>query len=271
MTKRFHRKGAFAATLIAALLVTLAFAACSNIGGADTPAASDESVATTEAGASAPASVSAITPAAVDEITPAAADAPVTPSASAVDAEQPTSAPAVAQGEDKDKSDGESANSGKKKNEDKAGDSGKNSTKPDKKKRDTSKDSDKPAKNEKSKPQDDETITVSIAVDCLTLFDGDPALAEQVSSDGVMLSQKDVTVKVGASVYDVLKASGVAFVGKAYISSIRGLSEGDGGSKSGWLYNVNGVYPSIGVTKHTVESGDSVQFRYTLDGGKDVR
>jgi hypothetical protein len=103
------------------------------------------------------------------------------------------------------------------------------------------------------------------------LFDNDPGLAGQISDNGVVLAKKDVTVTEGDSVYDVIKASGVTFVGKTYISSVGGLSEGDVGAKSGWMYSVNGAFPSIGVTLYKVKSGDFVQLRYTLNGGADVR
>jgi hypothetical protein len=114
-------------------------------------------------------------------------------------------------------------------------------------------------------------ITVTISIDCLTLLASDPDMAGQVSDEGVMLAEKGVEVASGANVYEVLRASGVSFVGEAYISSISGLSEGDGGARSGWMYSVNGVFPTVGVTKYVAGSGDHVRFRYTLDGGADVR
>jgi len=117
----------------------------------------------------------------------------------------------------------------------------------------------------------DEKITVSVAVDCLTLYAADPDKAAMVSSNGIILAKKSVTVKKDASVYDVLKASGITFVGSAYVESINGLSERDGGSKSGWVYSVNGVFPGKGILKYTVKGNDAVAFRYTLDGGPDVK
>lgn len=123
---------------------------------------------------------------------------------------------------------------------------------------------------EPAKPVE-ETVAVSIAIDCKTLYAAHPDLAALVSKDGVICAKKDLTVKKGANVYDVLSASGVSFVGKAYISSVNGLSEGDGGGRSGWMYSVNGVFPGKGVLAYTVENGDVVAFRYTLNGGSDVK
>jgi hypothetical protein len=134
-----------------------------------------------------------------------------------------------------------------------------------------SKGDDKPKTDDKPKPETDAKITVSISADCQTLFDSDPELAGRISESGVILATKDVSVTAGANVYDVIKASGVTFVGKTYISSIGGLSEGDVGAKSGWMYSVNGAFPAIGVTSYKVKDGDVVRFRYTLNGGSDVR
>jgi hypothetical protein len=131
-------------------------------------------------------------------------------------------------------------------------------------------DSDKAVSDDTPKPATDTMITVSVAADCQTLFDNDPELAGQVSDNGVILAKKEVAVADGSSVYDVIKASGVTFVGKTYLSSIGGLSEGDGGAKSGWMYSVNSAFPAIGITLYKVKDGDFVQFRYTLNGGADV-
>jgi hypothetical protein len=110
-------------------------------------------------------------------------------------------------------------------------------------------------------------ITVTFFVDCKLLYEEDPELANLVSDKGVMIEGESVKVKKGASVLDVLRASGVKYAGSTYISSIGGLSEKDGGSESGWCYSVNGKFPSLGVTKYKVKDGDKVAFRYSLNNG----
>jgi len=71
---------------------------------------------------------------------------------------------------------------------------------------------------------------------------------------------------------DVLLSSGIEFEIKnnAYVSSIGGLKEKDRGALSGWLYRVNGMFPQVGPGEYQVRDGDSVEFVYTCDGGKDV-
>jgi hypothetical protein len=138
-------------------------------------------------------------------------------------------------------------------------------------------DSKKPAKNPGNTPTATDpakpvqaTITCTVTVDCKTLYAVDPDLAAKFGTNGVMLAKKTVTLKKGATAYDALKASGIKFVGKTYISGIGGLSEGDITSESGWVYNVGGVFPGVGVTVFELKDGDSVAFRYTIDGGPDV-
>ena len=55
-----------------------------------------------------------------------------------------------------------------------------------------------------------------------------------------------------------------------YIKSIAGDGEFDHGPQSGWMYCVNGKYPSYGVDKYTLDNGDRVKLRYTTNLGEDL-
>ncbi|MEA5004412.1 MAG: DUF4430 domain-containing protein [Christensenella sp.] len=125
-----------------------------------------------------------------------------------------------------------------------------------------------PAKTPETPPP--KTITCTISIDCATALSGNPDLVNAVSSGGTILGGKKVTLDPGATVYDALKATGITFSGKSYISSINSLSEGDCGSQSGWMYSVNGDYPGIGCNKYTLSDGDSIKWRYTCDMGADI-
>jgi hypothetical protein len=82
---------------------------------------------------------------------------------------------------------------------------------------------------------------------------------------------KSVTVASGAAVYDVFEkvmdAQGVTYTleGGSYIKTIDGLSEGDKGAKSGWMYKVNDTHPTVGITNYYVKSGDVIVFHFTDD------
>ena len=49
-----------------------------------------------------------------------------------------------------------------------------------------------------------------------------------------------------------------------------GLSEGDCGNGSGWMYSLNGKYVQKGCKQQKVSDGDVVKWRYTTDKGKDL-
>ena len=55
-----------------------------------------------------------------------------------------------------------------------------------------------------------------------------------------------------------------------YVQGINGLFEFDNGAESGWLYSVNGEYQGIGCDNYILKDGDSVEWHYTLDLGKDL-
>lgn len=80
-------------------------------------------------------------------------------------------------------------------------------------------------------------------------------------------SGMQITVSEGASVYDVLKKSG-ANIGAStsamgvYVYSINGLSEGDKGPGSGWVYTINGVKVMKSANKATVKDGDNIKWSF---------
>ena len=42
------------------------------------------------------------------------------------------------------------------------------------------------------------------------------------------------------------------------------------GDLSGWIYRVNGESPSVGCASYTLSDGDTVEWHYTLNQGKDI-
>lgn len=117
------------------------------------------------------------------------------------------------------------------------------------------------------------TITVTIAVDCKTAYAKDPAAVASLSKAGVILAAKQVTLPTDATVRQALDATGLRVSSNsagAYIYGIAGLSEFDLGPGSGWVYSVNGAFPSAACTAYRLKVGDSVAWRYTCNQGEDV-
>lgn len=125
-------------------------------------------------------------------------------------------------------------------------------------------------KKKTTKPKDTGDIKCTISVDCNSLYKKDPELAQKVSNKGSILGTKALTLKKNSTVYDALKATGLSFSGKQYISMINGLSEKDGGKLSGWIYYVNSSSPAESCDAYKLKNGDNVQWRYTCSGGDDL-
>lgn len=55
-----------------------------------------------------------------------------------------------------------------------------------------------------------------------------------------------------------------------YLEGIHHLYEFSAGPLSGWMYKVNGTFPSYGASQYTLEDGDVIEWHYTVDLGRDL-
>ncbi|MEK4009216.1 DUF4430 domain-containing protein [Paenibacillus sp. FSL H3-0333] len=122
----------------------------------------------------------------------------------------------------------------------------------------------KPANSPAATPKPDNVVTLSITGD---------------EEHGVILAAAQYEIKKGESVLDLLKRITRAqkiqmeYQGSkafAYVEGIDNLYEGDHGAESGWMYKVNGEFPSKAAGSWIVEPGDTIEWLYTLDLGKDL-
>jgi len=128
-------------------------------------------------------------------------------------------------------------------------------------------------------------LACTISVRCDTILGRmdklSPAKRDIVPSNGVILQTRTVTFTEGESVFDVLKRvtqserihmdfDNNPLYNSAYVAAIGNLYERDAGELSGWMYRVNGVYPSYGSSKCALKQGDVVEWLYTCDLGKDI-
>lgn len=114
-----------------------------------------------------------------------------------------------------------------------------------------------------------------------------------VPSKGVILSTTAVKLNDGETAFDIIKRAckenkcddkckycdknGIQIeytytpaFDNYYIESIHQLYEKDCGMQSGWMYSVNGEFPTVGVSAYSISPGDSIVFAYTCDMGQDV-
>ena len=148
----------------------------------------------------------------------------------------------------------------------------------------------KPSSSTKPKPENNQTITspkpknktVTIAISCKTAINNGlnkkPGFSH-LPSNGIILQNMKVEFNEGDTVFDILvkvtrkKGIHMEYRGSGsntYIEGINNLYEFDGGSNSGWMYSVNGVYPNYGVGAYKVKSSDVIKFNYTCNLGADL-
>ena len=93
------------------------------------------------------------------------------------------------------------------------------------------------------------------------------------------LATRSYTLEKGSTVNDLLQkaiqSSGMKTIGeeKGYVSAIYAptvlgnyyLGEFSNGTRSGWMYTVNGKHPSVALNAYTLKNGDSVIWHYIND------
>ncbi len=149
----------------------------------------------------------------------------------------------------------------------------------------------KPSNSEISEPskqsetttsQQPKNQTVTIAISCKTAINNginEKPEFSHLPSSGIILPTMEVEFNDGDTVFDILvkatrkKGIHMEYSGSGssiYIEGINNLYEFDGGANSGWMYNVNGVYPNYGVGAYKVKSSDVINFNYTCNLGEDL-
>lgn len=140
-------------------------------------------------------------------------------------------------------------------------------------------------------------ITCTVEIDCSTVLENKddlkPSKEEFVPESGKILSKKEVVLPQGSTAFDLIKVVCKRYICDSkcrfcnengihldysytpayenyYIRGIHQLYEKDCGTKSGWMYQVNGVFPNYGSSSYTLKDGDSVRFLYTCDLGDDL-
>ncbi len=119
--------------------------------------------------------------------------------------------------------------------------------------------------------------TVTISIDCKTLVGSTDE--SYIPSDGVILCETAFKIEEGDTVYDILieaarkhsiQIDNNGNEEMAYIAGINNIYQFQFGDLSGWMFYVNGVESSVGCSSHVLSDGDIIQWRYTLDMGKDI-
>lgn len=120
------------------------------------------------------------------------------------------------------------------------------------------------------------TGTVTLTIRCDTVA----GRADHIPEDGIILDVTEFDITDGDTVYSVLteaarrykihidNSGDATFV---YIAGIAYIYETEYGDLSGWMYYVNGEYPSVGAGEYILKDGDRIEWRYTCNLGEDLK
>lgn len=129
----------------------------------------------------------------------------------------------------------------------------------------------------KEKTAAQNTCTVSInASELRSSSAADSSIKALVPADGMLLKTTTVKIESGDTVKSILlreaKKAGIAVSvqGSDYVQGIGGIFEKDAGSKSGWMYSLNGKFVQEACNAVKVKKGDKIKWLYTCDMGKDL-
>ena len=129
--------------------------------------------------------------------------------------------------------------------------------------------------------------TVFLTVRCDSVFahweDLDPVLAEgsYLPQNGIVLARTEYVLRPGDTVYDILNramrynkipmecAYSIGYE-SVYVQGIHHLYEFSCGELSGWMYQVNGVFPNYGCSRFELSDKDEIVWIYTCDLGRDI-
>lgn len=131
-------------------------------------------------------------------------------------------------------------------------------------------------------PGQDLAGTVCLKVSCekvVALAESDAAdISDSLPTDGIVAEVKDYPFYTGETVFDVLlkvlKENKIAinYTGgakDAYVKSISGISDGQFGTMSGWIYTINGEFASVGCSQYLLSDGDKIEFNYSVNMADD--
>ncbi len=127
--------------------------------------------------------------------------------------------------------------------------------------------------------------TCTISIKCDTILQNmdmlNPDKTSIIPADGTILAETAAEFEPGESVFDVtlqmamdngihMEFEDTPMYDSMYIEGIANLYEFDCGDLSGWIYKVNGKAPKLGCSKYILQNGDTVEWIYTCDLGRDV-
>lgn len=116
---------------------------------------------------------------------------------------------------------------------------------------------------------------IVIGSDDAIIIEEEEASIKVIGYNGTILKKTSDEVKDGDNVLSftkrVLRDKDIEYDDDGgYLVSIDGLAQFDKGSKSGWMFSVNGDFPEIGADDVDIDKDDYIKWEYTTDLGDDI-
>jgi len=116
---------------------------------------------------------------------------------------------------------------------------------------------------------------INIKTEELTPITIEEASLKIIGYENTILSKTSGEIKNGDTVLSftkrILRKKDIDYDDRGgYLSNIDGLKQFDKGSKSGWMFSVNGDFPEIGADNVRLREDDYIKWLYTSDMGKDI-
>ncbi len=98
----------------------------------------------------------------------------------------------------------------------------------------------------------------------------DDTVTEDVWENPIILEETKYSFEEEVDAFTVLKEVAeendiVLVHSDGYVTGIGGLSTGDAGEYSGWMFQVNGELASVGASDYTIQDEDQLVWFYTAD------
>lgn len=124
-------------------------------------------------------------------------------------------------------------------------------------------------------------VRISLTIDATRAYNNASLpqnIKDGLQNEGMLVKNAMLTLSEGKTVaetFSLLRTYDIVIVSESgaagtFVTSIQGLENGACGAASGWLFRVNGEFPSEGIDSIELHNGDKVEWLFSCDGGADV-
>ena len=117
-------------------------------------------------------------------------------------------------------------------------------------------------------------VRISLTIDATRAYNNASLpqnIKDGLQNEGMLITNAMLTLSEGKTVaetFSLLRTYDIVIVSESgaaetFVTSIQGL-------ESGWLFRVNGEFPSEGIDSIELHNGDKVEWLFSCDGGADV-